>query len=79
METTSRLQQAQQRLESALNRLDAAIQDRLAKGDPSEDLQALQKELEKSRDNEERLRDLTETVSGKLDAAIERLQRVIES
>ena len=79
METTSRLQQAQQRLESALNRLDAAIQDRLAKGDPSDDLQALQNELEKSRENEERLRDVTETVAGKLDAAIERLQRVIES
>lgn len=79
METTSRLQQAQQRLESALNRLDAAIQDRLAKGDPSDDLQALQTELEKSRDSEERLQDVTEAIAGKLDAAIERLQRVIES
>ena len=78
MDTTSRLQQAQQRLESALNRLDAAIQDRLAQGDSSDDLQALQKELEESRANEERLQDVTETVAGKLDAAIERLQRVIE-
>ncbi len=79
MDTTSRLQQAQQRLESALNRLDAAIQDRLAKGDPSEDLQALQKQLEESRNSEERLRDVTESVAGKLDTAIARLQRVIES
>ncbi|MDH3701061.1 MAG: hypothetical protein OEU46_07095 [Alphaproteobacteria bacterium] len=62
-----------------MNRLDAAIQDRLAKGDPSDDLQALQKQLEESRDSEERLRDITETIAGKLDAAIERLQRVIES
>jgi hypothetical protein len=78
METTSRLQQAQQRLESALNRLDTAIQDRLAQGVSSDDLQALQKELEESRANEERLQDVTETVAGKLDAAIERLQRVIK-
>jgi hypothetical protein len=70
----SRLEDAQQRVETALSKLDAAIDRRLSElggGESSAELEALL--AEKSR-----LEATTSAVAGQLDQTIERLQRLLK-
>lgn len=71
----SRLEEAQQKLESALSKLDAAIGRRLAQPAPaSGDSEA---ELAALRAEKERLETTTNAVASQLDRTIEQLQRLL--
>lgn len=70
-ETMNRLEAAQNRLEAALGRLEAA----LARGAvPESELAA---ELQRVRDDNARLKELTNTVARRLDRTIEHLRRLL--
>lgn len=72
----SRLTEASQRLEQALERLDKALQDKAA-GDGQ--MGDLQKALEEARAEHEGLKEVTKEVSDRLDSTIKRLNGVLES
>lgn len=72
----SRLEEAQQKLESALSKLDAAIDQRLAAPEsPDGEWQA---ELAAVRAEKDRLENTTHTVANQLDRTIERLQKLLQ-
>ena len=68
-----RLDEAQEKLESALTRLEEALRER-AEAEP-----ALKAALDESRTRHARLKGETEAVSEQLDAAISRLRTLIPS
>ena len=74
--------QAQQKLEAALDRLEAAArrlkEQAAAGGAPQGDQQQLSADLEKIRNDYAALEQVTETATGRLDAAIARLKTVLE-
>lgn len=70
-ETMTRLEAAQNRLEAALSRLEAA----LARA-PEQDGD-LAAELQRAREDYAALKDLTDTVAGRLDGTIEHLRRLL--
>ena len=74
--------QAQQKLEAALDRLEAAArrlkEQAAAGGAPQGDQQQLSADLEKIRNDYAALGQVTETATGRLDAAIARLKTVLE-
>ncbi len=81
MQKPSKVERARARLDSAVARLETAINRRAdaAAGDDalSQPSGAILKELEGLRVENSQLKDLGETVSGRLDAAIGRLRSVI--
>ena len=74
--------QAQQKLEAALDRLEAAArrlkEQAAAGGAPQGNQQQLSADLEKIRNDYAALEQVTETATGRLDAAIARLKTVLE-
>ena len=74
--------QAQQKLEAALDRLEAAasrLKEQAATGGASPgDQQQLTADLEKMRNDYAALEQVTETATGRLDAAIARLKTALE-
>ncbi len=80
---TTRLQSAAERLQAAIDRLEAILEERLAGGDsPSgqdgETAQVLQTALQEAEQEKAELQAITEEVSARLDAVIERLQGALE-
>ena len=75
--------QAQQKLEAALDRLEAAahrLKEQAATGGaPSGDQQKLTTDLEKMRNDYAALEQVTETATDRLDAAIARLKTALEA
>ena len=72
----SRLTEASQRLEQALEKLDKALQDK-SEGDGR--MGDLQQALEEARVEHEGLKKVTKEVSDRLDSTIQRLNGVLES
>jgi hypothetical protein len=74
--------QAQQKLEAALDRLEAAAlrlkEQAAAGGAPQGDQQQLSADLEKMRNDYAALEQVTETATDRLDAAIARLKTALE-
>jgi len=70
---TGELKQATRRLETALSRLEQAIKSR---GDAGEDLRSA---LESAQHENAALRNLTDTVAGRLDSTISRLKSVLKA
>ncbi len=74
--------EAQQKLEAALDRLEAAArrlkEQATAGGAPQGDQQQLSADLEKIRNDYAALEQVTETATGRLDAAIAHLKTVLE-
>ena len=74
--------EAQQKLEAALDRLEAAArrlkEQAAAGGAPQGDQQQLSADLEKIRNDYAALEQVTETATGRLDAAIADLKTVLE-
>ena len=74
--------EAQQKLEAALDRLEAAArrlkEQAAAGGAPQGDQQQLSADLEKIRNDYAALEQVTETAMGRLDAAIAHLKTVLE-
>ncbi len=74
--------QAQQKLEAALDRLEAAArrlkEQAAAGGAPQGDQQQLSANFEKMRNDYAALEQVTDTATGRLDAAIARLKTVLE-
>ena len=75
--------QAQQKLEAALDRLEAAArrlkEQAAAGGAPQGDQQQLSADLEKMRNDYAALEQVTETATDRLDAAIARLKTALEN
>jgi uncharacterized protein YjcR len=77
----SRLQEATQRLEAALMRLEKAAASYAESHDETavrEERDRLSVELAETQAENERLRDVNDTISGRLDSAISRLKSVLE-
>ena len=74
--------EAQQKLEAALDRLEAAArrlkEQAAAGGAPQGDQQQLSANFEKMRNDYAALEQVTDTATGRLDAAIARLKTVLE-
>ena len=74
--------EAQQKLEAALDRLEAAArrlkEQAAAGGAPQGDQQQMSADLEKMRNDYAALEQVTETATGRLDAAIARLKTALE-
>ncbi|CCQ73302.1 hypothetical protein [Magnetospira sp. QH-2] len=77
MDTTTRLDRAQERLDKALARLDAALQKggEIAASTPS---QEVAEEISRLNEENARLREATHSVSRRLDSTISRLKAVLE-
>lgn len=73
----SRIQEAQQRLEVALSRLDAALQKRMDGTEGQEDIAALSQQLELAQSDYAQLQDVTATVADRLDHTIGRLRKIL--
>jgi len=71
----SRLEEAQRKLETALSRLDAAVERRVADSAPGD--AAADAELAAVRAENDRLQGTTNAVAAQLDRTIERLQRLL--
>jgi len=69
---TEELEQATQRLQTALDRLEKAVESRGGGGDVRAALDAAQRE-------NAALRDLTQTVAGRLDSTISRLKTALKA
>lgn len=74
----ARMQQAQQRLEAAINRLDAALQQRMGAETEHPDVARLSAELASAQASYAELRDVTGAVAGRLDNTIERLNKLLK-
>ena len=72
-----RLDEATERLNAAIERLERALDGRPA-GD-SDQAEALRSELAETRDQCAALRDISATASARIDAVIDRLKHVLES
>ena len=72
----SRLEEAQQKLETALSKLDAAIDQRLS--DSAREGGGSEAELVAVRAEKDRLEDTTNAVATQLDRTIERLQKLLQ-
>jgi len=73
----SRLEEAQRKLETALSRLDAAVERRVADSAPGDAAAAADAELAAVRAENDRLQGTTNAVAAQLDRTIERLQRLL--
>ncbi len=74
----SRLQEAQDRLETALTRLDQAVDKRFTAVDSQQDVTALSEELDAARSDNARLQAVTSTLASRLDSTIDRLRKVLD-
>ncbi len=74
----ARLDEATERLNAAIERLERALDGRPA-GDGGNDADALRSELAESRDQCVALREVSATATARLDAVIDRLKHVLES
>jgi molecular chaperone GrpE (heat shock protein) len=82
----SRLQQASDRLKAALERLETVAESAIAKQDQNDqndgadakEVEALREQLAAMRDDYDRLTRTTETVSARLDGAVDQLKLVLE-
>lgn len=72
----SRLDDAKARLEAAMTRLEAAAEARLR---DCADRDALKRDLDAAQGENERLRRTNEDISGRLDAAIDRVKAILEA
>jgi uncharacterized protein (DUF1778 family) len=74
----SRLGIAQQRLESALARIEIALDRQSAVGVDQDDQSELASALDQALKDNERLQDVSGVVTSRLDATIERLERLLK-
>ena len=74
----SRIQEAQQRLEIAINRLDAALQQRLNGTEGQPDIATLSQQLEAAQSEYAALQDVTTKVAERLDQTIDRLRKILD-
>ena len=74
----SRIQEAQQRLEIAINRLDAALQQRLNGTEDQADIATLSQQLEAAQSEYAELQDVTAKVAERLDQTIDRLRKILD-
>ena len=74
----SRIQEAQQRLEIAVSRLDAALQQRLNGAEDQADIATLSQQLEAAQSEYAELQDVTAKVAERLDQTIDRLRKILE-
>ena len=74
----SRIQEAQQRLEIAINRLDAALQQRLNGTGDQADIATLSQQLEAAQSEYAELQDVTAQVAERLDQTIDRLRKILD-
>ena len=74
----SRLQEAHERLETAVTRLDQAVEKRFTVVDTEQDAAALSEELDAVRSDNTRLQAVTSTLASRLDSTIDRLRKVLD-
>jgi len=74
----SRLQEAHERLETAVTRLDQAVEKRFTVVDSQQDVAALSEELDAARSDNNRLQAVTSTLASRLDSTIDRLRKVLD-
>ena len=73
----SELRELHQRLESALGRLDAAVETRLQQRVSQDQIDTLARQLAAANAENERLQETTDTVARRLDDAIDRIRAIL--
>lgn len=73
----SELRELHQRLESALGRLDSAVETRLQQRVSQDQIDTLARQLAAANAENERLQETTDTVARRLDDAIDRIRAIL--
>lgn len=74
----SRLQEAHERLETAITRLDQAVDKRFTDVDSQQDATALSEALIAAQSDNTRLQAVTSTLASRLDSTIDRLRKILD-
>jgi hypothetical protein len=74
----SRLQEAHERLETAVTRLDQAVDKRFTVVGSQQDATALSDALDAARSDNTRLHTVTSTLASRLDSTIDRLRKILD-